>query len=78
MNTQNAPAGYIATDMVESAIYGVGSTAEEAVQSYRDWTDFDAPEPVVHPASAALLAQVDAEGGDLSWDYDADGVAILD
>jgi hypothetical protein len=69
-----AIAGYIAiTDGI--AIYGVGSTPEDATRDAVSEVggDVTAGDFTTHPASAALIADVMQAGGFIAW-YDVDGV----
>lgn len=80
--------GYIVQDYEGYAIYGIGSTEDEAWADTVDnvGTFFDdygntitAQEArdtqfTIYPATAALLDQVDAEGGAITWG-NVDGIA---
>ena len=57
---------YIVADDV--AIYGVGTTAAEAVEDYTEWTqEKDLLGAKVMPASPSLIEQVLDEGGCIAW-----------
>lgn len=66
-------AGYIAHN--GDAIYGFGSTDDEALESAEQWFDGDASRLTVEEASAALLANVADYGGNCAWVYNQ-GIAI--
>jgi hypothetical protein len=82
-------AGYMIQDAQGNAIYGIGSTVNEAWEMVADVvgsTFFDAygdPIPADHAyatqfktygATAALITQVQAEGGAIAWGV-VDGIA---
>lgn len=64
-------AGFIATDRSQTAIYGTGTTADEAIadalREIQPDDRYSAADFVAVPASAALLAQVASVGGAISW-----------
>lgn len=60
--------GYIATDREFNAIYGVGSTAREAIADARNESGDPESTYTTVPASAALVAKVETIGGaGFSW-----------
>ena len=75
-------AGYIIQDKQGNAIYGAGATVDEAWQQVIDGcapffdaygNEIDEGEAFTrnfktYGATAALLAKVEAEGGDIAWD----------
>ena len=78
---------FIATDREETAIYGVGDTAERAeldamrgvagsVESYRYYQKVE-PEShegfITFPATEALAKAVQEQGGNIAWDELPDG-----
>jgi hypothetical protein len=84
--------GYVIYDLDQIAIYGTGATVDEAWQQVMSGCDrplnaFDG-EPVsdeawfarftVAPASAALIAQAESEGGDIEWGYLGGGACTVD
>ena len=76
-------AGYMVTDTQKTAIYGVGETVDEAWaqvvaeaddETFEDQDGNAISQDVIfeksyraQAASAALIAKVNAEGGDLAW-----------
>ena len=83
-----ASAGYVIYDSEETAIFGAGASVDDAWQQVMELCDrprnFFTGEPVsddewfedfrVRGATAALIAQVESEGGNIAWGYLA-GVA---
>ena len=82
-----ASAGYVIYDSEETAIYGAGASVDDAWQQVMDLCDRPVDingEPVsddewfedfrVRGTTAALIAQVESEGGNIAWGYLA-GVA---
>ena len=75
--------GYVIADSQGNAIHGVGASVDEAWAQVVDeggpWEDLDgnprdtdevfANDFEVHPASAALIAEVADRGGAISWSY---------
>ena len=67
-------AGYI-TEQPGYAIFGTGKTAEAALENAKEWSDAGRTEGfVTYPATAALLAKVEDEGGAISFSI-VDGIA---
>ena len=74
---------YVIYDLDKTAIYGVGASVDEAWQQVMDLCErprnFFTGEPVsddewfedfqVRGATAALVAQVESEGGNIAWGY---------
>ena len=81
MNTMIEAAGYMIQDNQGNAIYGIGATVDEAwamvvdgVGTFFDAYGNDIPADQAYEtqfksygASAALMAQVKAEGGAIAW-----------
>ena len=71
--TPITPAGFIATAAARAdqiAIYGTGATEAEAIAdavAQAGDPRYPAADYVAYPASAALLAQVETDGGAISW-----------
>lgn len=67
--------GYITQDKDGYAIWATGATAEEAEAATAEVaTDGDISGFKTYPATAALIAKVEAEGGAIAWDH-VDGIA---
>ena len=65
---------FIATDTDELAIYGLGKTADAAIANARRESNEPNASFIAKPATQALLAQVEEEGGCIAWG-DWDGIA---
>lgn len=57
-----------------AAIFGVGATEADARTDEREWSESNEGAMPALPATAALIAQVKDEGGDIAWDT-TDGIA---
>ena len=80
---------YVIYDIEKTAIYGTGATIDGAWKQVMDLCDRPVNgltgEPVsddewfarfkVMGATAALIAEVESEGGNIAWCYNTDGVA---
>ena len=58
---------FILTDQARTAIYAIGSTPEAAMAELIEAAGEGLNEPKYVPATNALIAQVESEGGCIAW-----------